>query len=161
MMTRLTWDEFFMKQAVEFATRATCARLKVGCIITRSNLQLAEGYNGSISGFDHCTDIGCLKNEEGRCIRCVHAEQNAIINAMKKGVSIDEGTAYVTHEPCETCMKLLNQSGIIRIVYLKEYANPHNAYFSRGMKVEAFKGCNREELLKQIEPIVVTVQGVK
>lgn len=150
-MSRATWDEFFMRQAVEFSTRATCTRLKVGCIITKDNLQLAEGYNGSISGHPHCTDEGCLKNDEGRCIRCVHAEQNAILNAMKKGVTVTGGTAYITHEPCETCSKLLNQAGVTRIVYLKEYKNKYNHHFYKGMKVEAFTGRNKDQLLSRLE----------
>lgn len=139
---RPSWDEFFMSQAVEYSHRATCLRLKVGCIITKDNLQLAEGYNGSISGHVHCTDegVGCLKNDQGRCIRCIHAEQNAIINAMNKGVSIKGGTAYITDEPCETCSKLLNQAGIKRIVYLRPYPNKYNHYFYEGMQVEQFKG---------------------
>lgn len=153
-MTRLTWDEFFMQQAVTFSTRATCNRLRVGCVITKGNLQLAEGYNGSISGHPHCSDEGCLKNDEGRCIRCVHAEQNAILNAMKKGVSIVGGTAYITHEPCETCSKLLNQAGIVRIVYLVKYANKYNKEFYRGMQVEKYNGVNEESLTYSVQGIV-------
>jgi dCMP deaminase len=148
---RLTWDEFFMKQAVEFSSMATCARLKVGCIISKGNLQLAEGYNGSLSGHDHCVDVGCLLNEQGRCIRCIHAEQNAIINAMDKGLAISGCTAYVTHECCENCTKILHRSKIKRIVYLKEYKNKYNEHFSQGIEVEVFKGSNREELLETLE----------
>lgn len=142
MSERITWDEFFMLQAINYSERATCTRLKVGCVITRGSLRLSEGYNGSISGHAHCIDegVGCLKNDQGRCIRCIHAEQNAIINASKKGVSIEGGTAYVTHEPCETCTKLLNQVGIKRIVYLHAYANPYNQHFTQGMQVEQYSG---------------------
>lgn len=130
---RLDWDSFFLEQAKTYASRGTCTRLQVGCIITKANLQLAEGYNGSVSGHKHCSDEGCLLNEEGRCIRTIHAEQNALLNAMKKGVSVQGGTAYITHEPCETCTKLLNQAGVIRVVFLKPYNNKYNKYFQKGM----------------------------
>lgn len=139
---RLDWDSFFLEQAKTYASRGTCNRLQVGCIIVRDRLQLAEGYNGSISGHDHCSDPnkGCLLNDEGRCIRTIHAEQNALLNAMKKGVSVQGGTAYVTHEPCETCTKLLNQAGIIRVVFIKPYNNKYNKYFQQGMEMVQHQG---------------------
>jgi dCMP deaminase len=141
-----------MEQAVVFSKRATCSRLKVGTIITKNNLQLGEGYNGSISGDAHCEDDGCLLNDEGRCIRTIHSEQNALLNAMKKGVSggVSGGTAYITHESCETCSKLLAQAGIIRIVYLVPYANKYNSHFLKGIEVVEFEGVNKEELLGNV-----------
>lgn len=152
-MNRVSWDEFFMEQAVVFSKRATCNRLKVGTIVTKDNLQLAEGYNGSISGDAHCEDAGCLLNDQGRCIRTVHSEQNSLLNAMKKGVSVTGGTAYVTHFPCETCSKLLIQAGIKRVVYLVYYANKHSDYFLKDIQVDEFNGRNKEELLKVVETI--------
>lgn len=146
--SRPDWDSFFLEQAKTFATRGTCNRLQVGCIITRDNLQLAEGFNGSISGHAHCTDEGCLLNDEGRCIRTIHAEQNALLNAMKKGVSVQGGTAYVTHEPCETCTKLLNQAGIKRVVFLKPYNNPYNQHFQQGMEMVHHQVTEKENHLQ-------------
>lgn len=137
---RLSWDAFFLEQAKTYARRGTCSRLQVGCVIVKDTLQLAEGYNGSIKGHEHCTDVGCLLNDQGRCIRTIHAEQNALLNASKKGVSVEGATAYVTHEPCETCTKLLNQAGIIRVVYLQPYNNKYNHEFARGMVLEHFGG---------------------
>lgn len=130
------WDEHFLSLAETYSTLATCVRAQVGCIIAVGNLQLSEGYNGSISGEPHCTEEGCLKNKEGRCIRCIHAEQNAIINANRKGINIEGATAYVTHEPCETCTKLLRQSGIVRVVYRKAYPNEYNEHFIGSMEWE-------------------------
>lgn len=133
-MKRRDWDERYLKLALYYSENATCNRAKVGCIITRGNIQLSEGYNGSVSGDPHCTEVGCLKNEEGRCIRCLHAEENAIINAMKKGVNIEGGTAYVTHEPCEGCTRRLRQAGITRIVFQQAYANKYNHHFIGSME---------------------------
>lgn len=146
-----------MEQAVVYSKRATCNRLKVGCVITtKSHILLAEGYNGSVSGHPHCSDVGCLINDEHRCIRTVHAEQNSILNAMKKGVSILDGTAYVTAEPCETCTKLLLQSGITTIIYLKPYSNKYNKLLlesSPEVEVREFEGRNKEKLLRELEEI--------
>lgn len=132
------WDQKFLKAAEHYSEEATCNRAKVGCVIAMGNMQLSEGYNGSISGEPHCTDegVGCLHNAEGRCIRCIHAEQNAIINAMKKGVSIEGATAYVTHEPCENCTKMLRQAGINRVFFRKAYPNPYNQFFNQNIEWE-------------------------
>lgn len=128
------WDLNFLKLAQYYANNATCLRAQVGCIIAKGNMQLSEGYNGSIAGEPHCKDEGCLKNDQNRCIRCIHAEQNAIINAMKKGVDIQGATAYVNLEPCETCTKLLKQAGIARIVFSKEYPNKYNHHFNSNIE---------------------------
>lgn len=143
-MARISWDEWFLDLADVYAKRATCNRLSVGCVIAKGNIQLAEGYNGSIAGDPHCTDVGCLKNDQGRCIRTIHAEQNAILNAMKKGVNIEGATAYVTHECCETCTKLLAQAGIVRVVFRHPYENPNNKHFNSKMEWEHF---NKKEVL--------------
>lgn len=106
-----------MDIAVKAAGRSTCDRAHVGCVIVRDNRQLSTGYNGSISGLDHCDDAGHLV-VNGACIRTIHAEENAIVNAAKLGISLDGSTAYITHFPCWRCFRSLVQVGIKRIVYL-------------------------------------------
>lgn len=130
MDERKPWHTYFLDLAELAATRSTCNRLKVGCVLVRGNKVLSTGYNGSIKGHPHCTDVGCLENEAGRCIRTIHAEQNAIIQAA---CDLTNAIAYVTHEPCETCTKLLNQAGITKVVYRKPYRNGNNHAFFRGM----------------------------
>ena len=147
---RLDWDDFFMEQALVFSKRATCNRLKVGAIfVSQDNLQLSEGYNGSLSGSSHCIDVGCLINDQQRCIRTLHAEQNGVLNAMKKGVNVNGCKVYVTHEPCETCTKFLLQSGVSEIIYLKGYKNKYNSEFLKESNVifREFNGLNKDFLL--------------
>lgn len=132
-MTRKSWDRYFMDIADVVASRGTCKRLMVGCVIVKNKHIISTGYNGSIHGHDHCVDVGCLLNEEGRCIRCLHAEENAVLHA-ERGDLIG-ATAYVTHEPCEKCAKTLAQSGIVRIVFAKEYPNKYNETFLRDIEV--------------------------
>lgn len=132
--------------AHEIATRATCDRKHVGCLLVRDNHILATGYNGSISGMDHCDDVGHIITND-RCLRTIHAEQNAICQAGKYGTSIQNTTAYITCEPCWTCFKLLLTCGIVRIVYDEFYKSEEqaikdekkNILYRLGVKYEKYK----------------------
>jgi dCMP deaminase len=117
---RQTWREYFMDIARVVATRSTCTRKKVGAVIVKDKNILTTGYNGSISGTEHCEDVGCMiKN--GSCIRTIHAEQNAIAFAAKNGINLLNAEIYVTCSPCWPCFKLLVNSGVYRIYYDEEY----------------------------------------
>ncbi len=117
---RASWDEYFMKIAIQAATRSTCDRKHVGAVIVKDKTILSTGYNGSIRGLPHCDDIGHIM-ENGHCIATVHAEANAIIQAAKNGTAIDGADIYVTASPCWNCFKLIANSGIKRICYLEFY----------------------------------------
>jgi|SRR5271166_436249 len=117
---RSPWDNYFMDIAVAVATRATCSRKHVGAVIVRDKTILSTGYNGSIRGMEHCDDAGHLM-EDGHCIRTIHAEANAILQAAKNGVAIDGATLYSTASPCWPCFGLVANSGIRRIVFGDAY----------------------------------------
>jgi dCMP deaminase len=117
---RKPWNEYFMDQAEMVATRATCDRLHVGAVIVRDKRIIATGYNGSVSGDVHCQDVGCLV-VNNHCIRTIHAEQNAITQCSKFGVSTEGATIYVTHFPCLLCTKQIIQAGIRHIFYKHDY----------------------------------------
>ena len=117
---RASWDEYFMNIAREVATRSTCDRKHVGAVIVRDRSILATGYNGSIRGLPHCDDDGHLM-EDGHCVRTVHAEANAILQAAKNGVSLDNGEIYTTASPCWNCFKLIANAGIRKIYYGEFY----------------------------------------
>lgn len=117
---RVDWHTYFMNIAREVATRSTCPRKSVGAVIVRDKRILSTGYNGSIHGMPHCTDIGCdIENEH--CVATVHAEANAIIHAARNGVCIDNADIYVTASPCWNCFKLIANAGIRRIFYSEFY----------------------------------------
>ena len=128
-MNRPTWDEYFMEMAELTAKRATCARRQVGAFIVRDNRAVATGYNGAPRGLAHCEEIGgCMRQKLGipsgqrhELCYAVHAEQNAIIQAAKLGVSIEGATLYCTHQPCILCAKMIVNSGISRVVYGEGY----------------------------------------
>ena len=121
---RPSWDAYFGAITRAVATRATCSRKAVGAVIVKDKLILATGYNGAPAGLRHCdhTDGGDLVN--GHCARSTHAEQNAIVQAARHGISIEGSTLYCTNNPCLNCTKLLINAGVVRIVYEEEYPDP-------------------------------------
>lgn len=125
---RPTWDEYFMQIAFTVAQRSTCDRAHVGCVLVRDRRILTTGYNGSPAGLPHCDDVGHLL-VDGHCVRTLHAEQNAIIQAALHGVGIQNATAYVTHQPCLTCAKMLINAGISRVVYAGNYPDEYSRQF--------------------------------
>jgi dCMP deaminase len=117
---RVGWDEYFMGIARQVATRSTCARKHVGAVVVRDRMILTTGYNGSVRGTAHCDDEGHLM-EDGHCVRTVHAEANAIVQAARNGVRLEGADIYVTASPCFGCFKLIANAGIRRIAFLEFY----------------------------------------
>lgn len=124
-----------MNIAHEVATRATCDRKHVGAVIVRERSILATGYNGSLRGLAHCDDEGHLM-EDGHCVRTVHAEANAIVQAARNGVRIEGSTIYVTASPCWGCFRLIVNAGIARIVFGEFYRDPKIFEFSQKLGLE-------------------------
>ncbi|MFL2825646.1 MAG: deoxycytidylate deaminase [Coraliomargaritaceae bacterium] len=119
---RPSWDEYFMATAFLIATRSACQRLNVGCVIvskgTHKNRIIAAGYNGFLPGAPH---ISRVDNDHEQST--VHAEQNAISDAARRGVSLSGSTAYITHFPCIVCAKLLVAAGVNEIKFHFDYNN--------------------------------------
>jgi len=117
---RIKWNEYFMQIALQVSTRSTCNRKHVGAVIVRDRTILSTGYNGSIRGLAHCNDQGHMM-ENSHCVRTVHAEANAIAQAAKHGVNVNNSSIYITASPCWTCFKLLANSGINEIIFGEFY----------------------------------------
>lgn len=121
---RPSWDEYFMEVAHTIAKRATCDRGRSGCVIARNKQILVTGYVGSPVGLPHCDEVGHLfkqvMHEDGKvtnhCMRTVHAEQNAICQAARLGISLQDSTLYCRMTPCRTCAMLIINCGISRVV---------------------------------------------
>jgi len=126
---RPSWDDYFMEVAHAISKRATCDRGKSGCVIARDRQLIVSGYVGSPTGFPHCDEAGHqikkVTHENGEvtehCMRTVHAEQNAICQAAKIGVSIAGATIYTRMTPCRTCAMLIINCGIKRVVCERKY----------------------------------------
>ena len=118
MGDRLSWDEYFSEISEVTAKRSSCDRLKVGCVLVKDNRIISQGYNGFLPGCVHKSIV-----RDGHEQATVHAEQNAIADCAKRGVSCNEATAYITHYPCIICTRLLLASGIKCIKYINDYKN--------------------------------------
>ena len=133
--SRPSWDEYFKQLSVLAASRSPCHKLQVGCILVKDNRIVAQGYNGYLPGAGHKSVI--RDNHE---IATVHAEQNAISDCAKRGVSTANTTAYITHYPCANCMKIMCASGVKHIKYVNDYKNDELvAYFARETDVNIEK----------------------
>jgi dCMP deaminase len=119
-MSRPTWDSYFMKIAEDVAVRSTCDRAKVGAVLVKDKHIISTGYNGSPAGLEHCDDVGHLM-VDGHCVRTVHAEVNAIIQAAVFGLATKDAVCYVTHFPCLNCTKMLINARISKLIYLNSY----------------------------------------
>ena len=113
-----SWDEYFKRLVEMTSTRSKCERLQVGCILVRDNRIISQGYNGHLPGLKHESIV--RNNHEQATL---HAEQNALVDCAKRGVSCDKCTAYVTHYPCIICTRLLLASDIKEIKYIDDYKN--------------------------------------
>ena len=129
------WNEYFMKIAEQVATRSTCDRKHVGAVIVRDKTILSTGYNGSLRRAPHCEEIG-HDIENGHCVRTIHAEANAIAQAAKNGVRIDDSEIYVTGSPCLTCFKLITNSGIKTIYYREFYRDERITDYAKQSEVK-------------------------
>ena len=132
---RASWDDYFMNIAREVSTRSTCDRKFVGAVIVRDKCILTTGYNGSIRGLTHCDEDGHLM-EDGHCVRTVHAEANAIVQAARNGIRIDGGSIYVTASPCWGCFRLIANAGIMRIAFGEFYRDQRIFEISQRLGIE-------------------------
>ena len=135
-LPRVSWDDYFMDIAKVASRRSTCDRKFVGAVIVRDKSILATGYNGSIRGLPHCDEVGHFM-VDGHCVRTVHGEANAIVQAARNGVRIDGSTIYVTASSCWGCFRLIANAGIKRICFGEFYRRDETIF-------EAAKGCGIE-----------------
>ena len=139
---RPSWDEYFLEIAKLVGSRGTCDRGRNGAVIVKNKRIITTGYVGAPVGMPHCDEVGHLMsdvvNPDGtiskHCVRTLHAEQNAIIQAALHGISTEGATLYVKFEPCFTCAKMIINAGIKRVVCQKKY---HAADLTRKFFKEA------------------------
>ncbi|MEM2131514.1 MAG: dCMP deaminase family protein [Candidatus Woesearchaeota archaeon] len=128
-----TWDEYFIKIAKLIASRSSCSSRHVGCIIVKDKMIISTGYNGTPRGIKNCDEGGCQRCEDRKkniissgerldeCI-CVHAEENAILQAAYHGISLKDATLYTSLCPCRYCAKHIINAGIKKVFYSENYA---------------------------------------
>ncbi|MCL4364031.1 cytidine/deoxycytidylate deaminase family protein [Patescibacteria group bacterium] len=148
-MKKPTWDEYFMELAEVVKRRADCLSRQIGCLLVKDLRIMATGYNGTPHGIVDCSKGGCdrcqkrhrgeLKSgeQEESCV-CIHAEQNAIIQAAYLGLSSKGSTLFSTSNPCSSCAKMLINAGIVRVVCKMEHHDKEGIELLKkaGVKVE-------------------------
>jgi dCMP deaminase len=125
-MTRPAFDDIFMELAVNLAKRSHCIKRHVGAVLTRDTRIISIGYNGPPQGTHNCDEewpgSGCARDSKGGCSLAIHAEQNAILYAVKNKATVDGATLYVTLAPCLACARIIFTMGITKVIYLNSYA---------------------------------------
>ena len=155
MHERPSWDAYFMQIAHLVKTRATCPRRAVGTVIVRDKRILATGYNGAPKGLPHCPEgggendwpNGCLR--AGHCIRALHAEQNALLQAANMGIACAGSTMYVTCQPCNNCAKMVINAGIVRVIYEGDYPDEFSKELFRDSDMEVLRF--RDDRLEKVD----------
>ncbi len=125
-MIRPAFDDIYMELAVNLAKRSHCIKRHVGAVLTKDTRIISIGYNGPPKGTHNCDEEypveGCPRDSKGSCSLAIHAEQNAILYAVKNQTSVEGATLYVTLSPCMACARIIFSMGIKKVIYLKSYA---------------------------------------
>lgn len=151
-MERPEFDDIFMELAVNLAKRSHCIKRHVGAVLTKDTRIISIGYNGPPSGTHNCDEEwpekGCDRDSKGGCSLAIHAEQNALLYAVKNKTEVKGATLYVTLSPCLACARIIFTMGVEKVIYLKSYAehkgipNDEGVDFLRkfGVEVEKYEG---------------------
>lgn len=125
-MEHIAFDDIYMELAVNLARRSHCVKQQVGAVLTKDTRIISIGYNGPPSGTHNCDEVwpetGCPRDSKGGCSLAIHAEQNAILYAVKNNASVAKGTLYCTLSPCLACARIIFSMGISKVIYLNSYA---------------------------------------
>src|SRR5690554_4304427 len=146
-MTCPDFDDIFMELAINLAKRSHCIKKHVGAVLTKETRIISIGYNGPPAGTHNCDEewpeTGCARDVKGSCTLAIHAEQNAILYAVKNKASVEGSTLYVTLAPCLACARIIYSIGIEKVIYLNSYA--------------AYKGLDIDEGLEFLQRFGVEV----
>ena len=147
-MSKPTFDDIFIQLALQLAQKSHCVKLKVGAVLTKDTRIVSIGYNGPPAHTYNCDEkwpeLGCLRDSKGGCSLALHAEQNAILYALRNQVIVEGATLYLTLSPCLPCARVIFTVGIKKIIYVKSYA--------------VYKGLDVEEGLEFLKNFGVIVQ---
>lgn len=126
MIVKPSFDQIFMNLATDLAQRSHCVKAQVGAVLSKDTRIISIGYNGPPAGTHNCDEewpeTGCPRDSKGSCSLALHAEENAILYAVKNGASLEGSTLYITLSPCLPCARIIYSSGIKKVVYLNSYA---------------------------------------
>ena len=125
-MTKLSFAHIFINLATDLAKRSHCVKAQVGAVLTKDTRIISIGYNGPPAGTHNCDEewpeTGCPRDARGSCSLALHAEENAILYAVKNGANLEGATLYTTLSPCLPCARLIFSAGVKHVFYLNSYA---------------------------------------
>lgn len=115
-----------MNLATDLAKRSHCVKAQVGAVLTKDTRIISIGYNGPPAGTHNCDEewplTGCPRDSKGSCSLALHAEENAILYAVKNGANLVGATLYTTLSPCLPCARLIFSAGVKKVFFDKSYA---------------------------------------
>lgn len=154
-MIKPAFDDIFMELAVNLAKKSHCIKRHVGAVLTKDTRIISIGYNGPPAGTHNCDDefpeTGCPRDSKGGCSLAIHAEQNAILYAVKNKASVEGSTLYVTLSPCLACARIIYTAGIEKVIYLNSYATHKGIATDEGVDFLRKFGISVEKYEGQIE----------
>ena len=126
MREKPSFDLIFMNLASDLAARSHCVKAQVGAVLTKDTRIISIGYNGPPSGTHNCDEewpeTGCPRDSKNSCSLALHAEENAILYAVKNGASLEGSTLYLTLSPCLACARIIYSSGVKSVWFKASYA---------------------------------------
>lgn len=153
-MIRPDFDNIFMELAVNLAKRSHCIKKHVGAVLTKETRIISIGYNGPPAGTHNCDiefpEKGCARDSKGSCSLALHAEQNAILYAVKNNTSVEGSTLYVTLAPCLACARIIYSMGIKKVIYLFSYAEYKGIGSDEGVDFLVKFGVSAERYTQEI-----------
>ncbi len=156
-LERPEFDDIFMELAVNLAKRSHCIKRHVGAVLTKDTRIISIGYNGPPSGTHNCDEewpqTGCPRSSKGSCSLALHAEQNAILYAVKNKTSVEGSTLFVTLSPCLSCARIIYSMGILKVVYLKSYGEFKGLEVDEGLEFLQRFGVGTEQYHGTLENV--------
>ena len=156
-MNRPAFDDIYMELAVNLAKRSHCIKRHVGAVLTKETRIISIGYNGPPAGTHNCDvefpETGCSRDSKGSCSLAIHAEQNAIMYAVKNKASVEGSTLYVTLSPCLPCARIIYSMGVEKVIYLKSYAEYKGLELDEGLDFLDKFGVATEKYNGQLENV--------
>ncbi len=136
-MQRTSFDDIFMNLAVDLSKRSHCVKAHVGAVLTKDTRIISIGYNGPPAGTYNCDqewpETGCPRDSKNSCSLALHAEENAILYAVKNGAALEGATLYLTLSPCLSCARIIFTSGIKKVIYKSSYARYKGLPYDEGV----------------------------
>ena len=149
-MTKLSFDHIFMNLATDLAKRSHCVKAQVGAVLAKDTRIISIGYNGPPAGTHNCDEewpeTGCARDARGSCSLALHAEENAILYAVKNGANLEGATLYTTLSPCLPCARLIFSAGVKHVYYMKSYAEYKGLPSDEGVDFLNRFGVNAEKV---------------